>query len=268
MMCSTITCDVEGENIMPWSPDVYHKFKEERSAPFDDLLTLVERRERIDVIDLGCGTGELTLRLAEALPGSNVLGIDNSAEMLSRAHELERQGLRFEQRNIEDVQGQWDLVFSNAAVQWVEDHSRLIPHLLSLVRPGGQLVVQMPSNHNSFAHTAIRQIASESPFREALDGWNRQSPVLPLDSYAELLYENGGRNLIVFEKVYPHVLENAEAVREWTRGTALVPYLERLPQTRQPAFLEEYTNRLRTHWPASPIFYGFRRILFAATVPA
>jgi trans-aconitate 2-methyltransferase len=253
---------------MPWNPDVYHKFEKERSAPFDDLLALVSHRQGIEVVDLGCGTGELTLQLAEALPESNVLGLDNSPEMLSRAYKLARSGLQFQQGNIEDVRGKWDLVFSHAAVQWVDDHQRLIPQLLSLVRPGGQLVVQMPSNHNSFAHTTIRQIALEAPFREALGGWNRQSPVLSLESYADLLYENGGRDLVVFEKVYPHVLENAEAVAEWTRGTALVPYLERLPQELQTAFLEEYTNRLRAHWPSSPVFYGFKRILFGATIPA
>jgi len=253
---------------MPWNPDVYHQFEKERSAPFDDLLALITRRQGINVIDLGCGTGELTLQLADALPGSNVLGIDSSSEMLSRAQKLSGPNLQFEQGKIEDIQGQWDLVFSHAAVQWVDDHQTLIPRLLSLVRPGGQLAVQMPSNHNSFAHMAIRQIASESPFREALNGWNRQSPVLALHSYAELLYEHGGRNLVVFEKVYPHVLENVEAVREWTRGTALVPYLERLSSEQQTAFLEAYTSRLKTHWPGSPVFYGFRRILFAATIPA
>ncbi len=253
---------------MPWNPDLYRKFEKERFAPFDDLLALVNRRAGIDVIDLGCGTGELTRRLADALPESRVLGIDSSAEMLAKAESQSRMGLRFEQSSIEAVEGKWDLVFSNAAVQWVEDHPDLIPRLLSLVRPGGQLVVQMPSNHNSFAHTTIRQIASESPFREALNGWNRQSPVLSLDTYADLLYANGGEDLVVFEKVYPHVLENADAVREWTRGTALVPYLERLPEALQSAFLDRYTECLRSHWPASPVFYGFRRILFAATVPA
>ncbi|HVU11951.1 MAG TPA: methyltransferase domain-containing protein [Phototrophicaceae bacterium] len=251
---------------MPWNPERYHQFERERSAPFDDLLQLIERRAAIEVIDLGCGTGELTRRLADYLPDSNVLGIDSSPEMLAQASAQIRPGLRFEHGQIEAVTGQWDLVFSNAAIQWVPDHPALIPRLLGLVKPGGQLIVQLPSNHDSFAHRAITATASESPFREALDGWIRPSPVLPLDQYAELLYANGGRRLTVFEKVYPHVLENAEAVRDWTRGTALVPYMERLPEALHAPFLERYTERLRTHWPASPVFYSFKRTLFAATV--
>ncbi len=251
---------------MPWNPERYHQFEQERSAPFDDLLQLIERREGLDVIDLGCGTGELTRRLADYLPESNVLGIDSSPEMLAKASALERPGLRFERGQIEMATDQWDLVFSNAAIQWVDDHPTLIPRLLGLVKPGGQLVVQLPSNHDSFAHRAIMATAGEQPFREALNGWTRPSPVLPLDHYAELLYANGGRKLTVFEKVYPHVLENAEAVRDWTRGTALVPYMERLPEALHASFLERYTERLRAHWPGSPVFYGFKRTLFAASV--
>lgn len=250
---------------MPWNPQLYNQFEKERSAPFDDLLTLIERRPGLKVIDLGCGTGELTSALAEALPDSDVLGIDSSSQMLSKALPLSRPRLRFEPGEIETTTGEWDLVFSNAALQWVSDHQTLIPRLLKMVRPGGQLVVQMPSNHNSFAHTAIRQLATESPFREALGGWNRLSPVLPVDTYAELLFAAGGCDLVVFEKVYPHVLKDAEAVCQWTRGTTLIPFLERLPEPLQQSFLDVYSDRLRQHWPGSPVFYGFRRILLAVT---
>ena len=251
---------------MPWNPDTYRQFEKERSAPFEDLLNLIECRNGLDVIDLGCGTGELTRRLAKELPNSNVLGIDNSPQMLAKALPLMGKGLRFEQAQLESVAGQYDLVFSNAAIQWVPDHHALIPKLMSLVRPGGQLVVQLPSNHKTFSHTAIIETASEAPFRDALNGWTRQPPVLLVGQYAELLYKHGGRNLTVFEKVYPHVLENADAVREWTKGTALVPYLEKLPADLHSAFLERYTDRLRAHWPDSPVFFGFNRILFAASI--
>jgi trans-aconitate 2-methyltransferase len=71
--------------MMPWDPERYHQFQKERSAPFDDLFQLVQIRPGLEVIDLGCGTGELTLQLAERLPGSQVLGIDSSPEMLERA---------------------------------------------------------------------------------------------------------------------------------------------------------------------------------------
>lgn len=252
---------------MPWDPERYHQFQKERSAPYEDLLTLVKVRPGLQAIDLGCGTGEHTCRLAEHLPGSQVLGIDSSPEMLERARLQEGPGLRFELTSIEQVEGLWDLVFSNAALQWVDDHPALMPRLQRLVRPGGQLVVQMPSNHNHPTHTLILEIASQAPFREDLGGWRRYSPVLAVDVYAKLLYEHGAAEITVFEKVYPHVLADADALADWTSGTALVPYFERLTPDLREQFLEAYRKRLWDLWPKGPVFYGFRRILFAATQP-
>jgi trans-aconitate 2-methyltransferase len=250
---------------MPWDPDRYHKFQSERFAPFADLLGLVNVREGIRAVDLGCGTGELTRKLADALPQSDVLGIDNSPQMLTRAAEYARPGLRFELAAIEEISGQWDLIFSHAALHWVEDHRTFIPLLLSMLRPGGQLVVQMPSNHSHATHRLIAETASEEPFKEALGGWVRRVPVLGIEEYAELLYANGALDITVFEKVYPHVLESADALADWTSGTALVPYFERLPAELRDPFMERYRKRLRALYPPGPVFYGFKRTLFAAT---
>lgn len=250
---------------MPWNPERYHQYQNERFAPFEDLLALVKIREGLKVVDLGCGTGELTRRLADVLPGSEVVGIDSSPEMLERAREQARDGLRFELGSIEKVEGEWDLVFSHAAIQWVDDHRSLIPRLLSLVRVGGQLVVQLPSNHGHATHTLIRETATEEPFHSALNGWNRLPPVLNISEYAELLYEHGGMELTVFEKVYPSLLANSDALAQWSEGTALVPYFERLPETLRDAFMLRYREKLAALFPSSPVFYPFRRTLFAAT---
>jgi trans-aconitate 2-methyltransferase len=64
--------------------------------------------------------------------------------------------------------------------------------------------------------------------------------------------------------VYPHLLENAEALADWTSGTALVPYFERLEPDQRDQFMERYRERLHEQFPESPVFYGFRRTLFAA----
>jgi trans-aconitate 2-methyltransferase len=250
---------------MPWDPQRYLQFARERAAPFDDLVGLIHVREGLQAVDLGCGTGELTRRLADLLPESHVVGIDSSPEMLARAQEQARPGLHFRLGDIASVSGDWNLVFSHAALQWLPDHPALIPRMLGLVRPGGQLVVQMPSNHGHATHRLIADIAAEAPFSTALGGWTRQSPVLPLEQYADLLYTHGGRDLTVFEKIYPHVLDGADALADWTAGTTLVPYFERLPDDLQSAFMDRYRARLRALWPQGPVFYGFRRILFAAT---
>jgi trans-aconitate 2-methyltransferase len=254
--------------VMPWNPERYHKFQKERAAPFEDLCRLLKIREGLEVVDLGCGTGELTAQLAERFTGSSVLGIDSSAEMLRRASEEHaRHGLEFKLCPIEEVEGEWDIVFSHAAIHWVEDHEKLVSRLMRMVRPGGQLAVQVPSNHNHPTHRLIPEIALEEPFRAALKGWSRTSPVLTIDRYALLLYDEGGEDITAFEKVYAHVLEDADALADWTSGTTLVPYFERLPEELHEPFMNRYREQLRKLWPRGPVFYGFRRILFAATRP-
>ncbi|NWF70601.1 MAG: methyltransferase domain-containing protein [Chloroflexi bacterium] len=256
---------------MPWNPDLYHKFQTARAAPFEDLCALLSVREGLHVVDLGCGTGELTARLADKLPGSSVVGIDSSPQMLARAAPLARMGLRFEQGTIEDfventADGTWDVLFSHAALHWVEDHPRLLPRLLRKVRAGGQIAVQMPSNHEHIAHQLLRQVAREEPFASALGGYVRLSPVLGIDSYATLLFRAGCGEITVYEKVYPQVLANAQEIVEFTRSTALLPYLERLDAETAEAFLRMYTERLREKMPEEPVFYSFQRILFAAAL--
>jgi trans-aconitate 2-methyltransferase len=249
---------------MPWDPEQYLRFRDERYAPFDDLLTLITPRMGMSVVDLGCGTGELTLRLADYLPGSRVTGIDSSTTMLEKARDYGRDSLTFLEGDIENVSGNWDLVFSNAAIQWVDNHESLVPRLLSLVSPGGQLAVQIPANHRHPSLTMIRATAEEEPFSTALDGWTRLSPVLEIDRYAEILFLCGGNSNNVFEKVYCHILEDAEAIVQWTKGTALIPYLERLPDDLQSRFLESYHRKLASIWPQGPILFTFRRIFISA----
>lgn len=250
---------------MPWDSVQYYKFKDERFAPFGDLFALIKVRDDMSVVDIGCGTGELTRRLADRLPGSSVLGIDNSPQMLQRAETQRRPGLAFVAGDVATLDGKWDLVFSHAAIHWLDNHWELIPRLMTLVSPGGQIALQVPSNHRHPSHTLIIETAREEPFCAALGGWVRRSPVLEIDRYAELLHLSGGTEITVFEKVYTHLLADADALVEWTSGTTLVPYLERLPQELHAGFLDSYSKKLHALWPQGPLFYPFRRIIMAAT---
>ena len=251
---------------MPWDPKQYHKFQAERSAPFYDLLALVEVRPNLKVVDLGCGTGELTRQLAEALPNSDVTGIDSSSQMLEKASAYANSNLHFEQGDQAQLAGEWDLIFSNAALHWSENHAELIPSLYRKLRSGGQIAVQIPSNHNHISHQIYREIASEEPFRSILNGFQRVAPVLSIDEYARLFFECSAGQIVVFEKVYPHILEDSDAVVEWISGTALVPYFERLG-----AHKEDFVNAIRKKMgfalPETPVFYPFRRTLFSARKP-
>jgi trans-aconitate 2-methyltransferase len=253
---------------VPWNPEKYHQFQAERTAPFEDLLKLVQVRPGMRAVDLGCGTGELTRRLADALPGSDVLGLDSSAAMLEKAMAWSGSGLRFASGDQAELSGSYDLIFSNAALQWSEDHAALIPRLFGCLNSGGQIAVQVPSNHDHVSHRVYRETAALEPFSRLLRGFNRRSPVLPIEAYARLLFEAGASDILVFEKVYPHVLEDADAVVDWISGTALVPYYERLGTEGRAEFEAAIRQRMAAELPGSPIFYPFKRILFTAFRPA
>ena len=253
---------------MPWDPKQSHIFQAERSAPFFDLLALVEVRPNLKVVDLGCGTGELTRHLAEALPNSEVTGLDSSAQMLdaARAQAFSSPNLHFEHGDQAQLSGEWDLIFSNAALQWSENHPELIPRLYERLLPGGQIAVQVPSNHNHISHQIYRETAGGEPFKSILNDFQRYSPVLSIDEYARLLFLCDGEEIVVFEKVYAHILEDSDAVVEWISGTALVPYFERLGEHKED-FLNAIRAKMRVALPDRPVFYPFRRTLFSARKP-
>ncbi len=252
---------------MAWNPDTYNKFKSERFEPFYDVLNLIRVKPGMEVVDLGCGTGVLTRKLADALPGSSVLGIDSSLEMLDQSKEFEKVGLRFELRSIEaqvEDSQKWDLVFSNAAIQWVENHEILLHHIMSNLKTNGQIAVQMPAQHHNISNKILYLLADEPPYHNILQGWKRISPVLDIDRYAELFYEHGGTNIITFEKIYPLILPDTKALFDWVSGTALLPYLDRLQGETRQKFTSEFKNRLLHEFDKTPVFYPFRRIILSA----
>lgn len=202
----------------------------------------------MNVVDLGCGPGELTRRLASLLPDSEVLGLDSSAEMLPKEP-------GFQQGRIEDFEGQFDLIFSHAALQWVDDHPSLFAKLWTCLKPGGQLLVQMPYNFDHPSHLAAVKVA------QSLGQPVRKFPMLPLEEYARLLYDLGAVESEVVLKVYPHILADADSIVEWTKGTLLTAY------DTTDAFLAAYREEVRRACPGAPVFYGFKRLLLTATRP-
>lgn len=248
-----------------WDPGQYNKFREERMQPFFDLVALVRPAPGMRVIDLGCGTGELTAMLAERLPDARVEGIDSSRAMLEQAMPRENERVTFRQQDLTEVTDwdAYDLVFSHAVLQWVPGNERLMAAILSRMKPGAQIAVQAPRNEGHPSHRLAAALAGEPPFRELLGGFRRQSEALTLERYAELLYEHGLRDQVCLEKIYGHELARAADVVEWVKGTMLSAYLSRLDDAGGAAFVAAYRERLLAAiGDRSPYFYPFRRLLF------
>jgi trans-aconitate 2-methyltransferase len=248
-----------------WSPEQYERFKDERSRPFFDLLSLVHARPGMRVVDLGCGTGELTRDLHRRLGATETVGVDSAESMLARSSAFEGDGLRFTRARIEEWEpdAPVDLIFSNAALQWVDGHPVLLRRLAGMLAPGGQLAVQIPSNDDHPAHVVAAEVAREPPFREALGGYERVFPNLPLDVYATELDRLGFPEIDVRLQVYGHHLGSREDVVEWVKGTLLTDYAKRMPPATYAQFLARYRDALLPRLADTrPYFYPFKRIFF------
>ncbi len=249
-----------------WNPDRYDRFRSERSAPFFDLVAEIRRRPAMRVLDLGCGTGQLTRYLHRTLQAETTLGIDSSESMLAKSARLTTPGLHFQHQNVETwtPAETYDLIFSNAALQWVDQHHEaLLTRLTKALAPAGQLAVQVPANYDHASHTVATEIARAPPFRDALGGYEHAAArVLVPEAYAALLARLGYREQRVRLEVYGHWLAEATDVARWVEGTLLTAYERRL----DPTVFDEFRQRYRTALverlgPSRPHFFPFKRIL-------
>jgi trans-aconitate 2-methyltransferase len=256
------------ETLTPgWDPAKYLEFAGPRLQPALDLLARVPLAAPGAVYDLGCGAGNVTRFLAERWPSAVVTGVDGSSAMLAAARAAVPT-VTWEEADL----GAWraprpaDLLFSNAALHWLDDHPRLFPRLIAGLAPGGVLAVQMPRNHGAPSHTEMVAAAEAGPWRERLRPMLRARPVAEPSLYYDVLAPHVSR-LDIWETEYLHVLEGANPVVEWTRGSALKPLLDALEEPDRSGFQGEYASRIARAYPPRPdgrTLFPFRRLFIIA----
>lgn len=244
-----------------WNPEQYEKFKAQRAKPFYDLMGLIERKPMNFAIDLGCGTGELTRNLFDELKPKHMLGVDSSPEMLTKSNAFQSEGLSFQTENIATYEPpqKFDLIFSNAALQWLPDHEALIPKILGWVSEGGQIAIQMPFNYDHPSHGRAEKTATKL-FPKIFSGPTKRN-TLSLERYAEILFENGFKSQIARIEIYGHPMHSGRDVIEWTKGTLLTGYQAKLDESQFAEFLAAYTHELIATIGEGPYFYAFKRAL-------
>lgn len=234
-----------------WNPALYLRFAQERTRPASDLLARVELSGPAQLVDLGCGPGNSTELLAQRFPQAQILGVDNSAAMLQQARKLLPQ-LEFVQDDI----ATWaptsapDLIYANAALQWVGAHEQLIPRLFAALAPGGTLAVQMPDNFNEPSHRLMREVAALPQFAPHIDAKVAAGrAILGIHDYYDLLAPHA-EHVDVWHTIYQHPMQDAQAIVQWLRSTGLKPFVDPLPEALQTAFLEEYARRVALAYAA------------------
>jgi trans-aconitate 2-methyltransferase len=249
---------------MRWDPTQYGRYAGERERPFLDLIGRISADTPHHVVDLGCGTGNLTAILAHRWPEARVEGIDSSPEMIARTIEHASGRLTFAFADIADWQpaSDVDVIVSNAALQWVPGHRSMIARWAAALPEGGWLALQVPGNFDQPSHVLMRELASSNRWAPRLAGVLRDSlSVETPQNYASTLLD-AGMAADVWETTYVHLLAGENPVLEWVRGTGLRPVLSALTADEATEFESEYAAALRKAYPAGPhgTMFPFRRI--------
>ena len=254
---------------MAWDPDIYLAFAEPRFRPAVDLLQRITLDTPSHIVDLGCGTGNAAPLIWQRWPGARITGVDGSPDMLARAREA-HPGVNWIEADIRE----WspdeapDLMFSNAALHWLEDHETLFPRLLSMLGPGGQLAVQMPRNYLEPGLALVNETALDGPWHTSLADTVRSIPVHEPAYYYRLLRPKVAA-LDIWESKFIHVLEGDNPVADWTKGAWMSPLLAALNDPERSDYEAEYRRRVALAYPKEPdgtTLFPFRRVFFVATV--
>lgn len=251
-----------------WDAHLYQEFASERTRPAIDLVSRLSIDDPKRIIDLGCGPGNSTEILRRRWPRANVIGLDSSSEMINAAKER-YPGQEWILANAEtwEARQPYDIIFSNAAFQWMPNHDQLLPRLLNQVVEGGILAFQIPSHVNSPLHQLILQVANEPDWAHKTHGAKKALTIESPSFYYDLL-EGSVSKLDIFEIEYCHVMENAAAIIQWISGTGLRPFLKALEIEGQK---QRFIDLLNIHVVAAysrqkngSVLFPFRRLFVVA----
>ncbi|MDQ2797105.1 MAG: methyltransferase domain-containing protein [Actinomycetota bacterium] len=263
-----------------WDPGQYAHFGDHRERPFHELVARIATPEPKLVVDLGCGAGGLTLSLADRWPQARVVGVDSSARMLEAARAKDAAGrVEWVEAAAQDwdraeSSGPVDVLVTNATLQWVPSHLRLIPSWVSALAPGGTFAMQVPANFDAPSHRLMREVAARHPRADDLaPGLDRAAATARPETYAALLLDLVA-DVDVWQTTYLQVLplteDGTHPVLDWVRGTGLRPVLGVLTEpAEREAFEAEYAVELEKAYPTKPfgVLFPFTRTFAVARTP-
>lgn len=251
-----------------WNSNLYLKFRNERTQPAIDLVHRIRIENPKKIVDIGCGPGNSTLVLNQRFPQADVLGVDNSPNMIAAARK-DFPEMQFEicdaSQDLSKLARDFDVVFSNACIQWIPDHHTLLRNLMDLLKPGGVLAVQTPMNYREPIHQVIGQVTTS-------EKWKMHFPAariffnLTPSEYFDLLSEMAS-DFCIWETIYYHRLNSHQDIMSWYRSTGLKPYLEQLPESLKAEFEQDVQAEVVRSYPLQQngqVIFRFPRFFFTA----
>ncbi len=249
-----------------WNSNQYIKFEKERTQPSVDLISRINIIPKT-VLDVGCGPGNSTNKLYVRFPNSEILGIDSSENMLDKAEKTYPHLKFFKCRVPEDMDKieNFDLIFSNACLQWVPDHRNLFPKLMDKLNPKGMLAVQIPLVQNSEFYRVLNKVTANEKWKK-LRNIKVFHNLLPNETYDVLLKISD--DVTMWDTTYYHIVPSHDSVIEWYMGSGLRPYIDMLNQEEETEFLRELLEMLKSELPVqadNSVILKMPRLFFTAS---
>ena len=250
-----------------WNSEQYLKFENQRTQPAIDLAKRITMEQPKNILDIGCGPGNSTSVLKTAFPQADILGVDNSEDMIKKAIEA-YPNINFQICDItteSDKLDSYDVIFSNACLQWVPNHKEVIPMLYNKLNKNGILAVQIPMNGQETLFKIMNEVISEPQWNFSSMKIETNETLLP-EEYFDIL-ASCTDDFNIWETVYYHNMPSVETMVEWIKGTRLRPYLNVLDKANAEKLEMEIIKRTQTAYDTQKngeIIFKFRRFFFTA----
>lgn len=229
------------------------------------LISIISLQGDETILDLGCGDGSITEQLALLVPAGKVIGIDASVGMIQTAQEICRENLAFVHMDMNDLHysNQFDLIFSNAALHWVKDHSRLLQNSYTSLKAGGMLLWDFGGNGNC-AHflEVIQKTITKDPYQDFFTDFEMPWFMPSKNHYEKLIANVGYSSFTISEINRDRHFQTSDEIINWIDQPCIVPFIICIPDPLKNAFRKEVIEEMleKTKQPDGTYFETFRRL--------
>lgn len=249
-----------------WDSETYLKFEKERTQPAIDLVRRVEGRTVLSALDVGCGPGNSSAVIKSVFPEAEILGIDFSADMIERAKK-DYTDIAFEQWDADEFAEKtgkkFDLIFSNACLQWLPDQFMTIKNLYKLLNENGVMAIQIPCNFDEPIHHLIHKVVTGEKWKTVIKT-QRNYVMRSVEDYFNVISALSDE-FDIWTTTYHHVLPSHEALWSWYEGTGLRPYLSQLDDSMKDEFKKDIMEEIKKNYPLQKngkVIFDFPRLFF------
>lgn len=249
-----------------WNVELYHQYEKERLQPSIDLVNRIVSDSFKRIIDIGCGSGMSTLPLKKRFKQAEIVGADLSAAMLEKAKEMisDVTWLKRDCSKPMNDLGKFDLVFSNAALQWFKNQDVVIKNLSDILVSEGLLAIQIPYFSDMIISDCIDE-AVQTYDKSVFNGIEICNCYAPGFYYDELT--KWFRKVELWQTNYFHVMNDHQEIIKFCQSTGLRPYLERFVGNEKDEFLKRVLNGVKKRYPVQKngcVLFEFKRMFFIA----